>query len=321
MSELFGSVVGHTAVIQQLRTAVHGGRLPHALLLAGPHGVGKYLVARGLAQMLLCDARQGEPKACGQCGSCKRVAQGSSESLMVVAPDEGKATISVEQIRQIIEFTQLRSFSRVGRVILIDQVHGLGPQAANLILKTLEEPPSGTHFLLVTSQVSSILSTIRSRCQLLRFGPLDPKQVQTITQCPVWVAEASRGSPAAAMALREEGFVEFRSQAMRAFLKMLKASDGSEHELIDDLRQDVKDRDQMQWLLVFWLQFCRDLRVHHSGAGQLIHQDLPELKNVALAPTLVDKVFQRVLSGTYDVMGNVDRPLILDNALINWARP
>src|SRR4051812_15628421 len=155
---IFEKINGHDQQIRALTEAVTKNRLPQSLLFVGPSGIGKKLVALGLAQVLVCERRKpSETKACGECGPCVRVARQSSEDLLFIEPQG--ASIKIEQAHEILRFISLRRLGRA-RVIIINEAQLLGPQAGNALLKSLEEPPGETFFILVTQNSGAILTTI-----------------------------------------------------------------------------------------------------------------------------------------------------------------
>lgn len=168
---------GHQETYLRLLERVTLGRLPHALLFTGPEGIGKRRVAEFLAKALLCASAD---KPCGTCGSCRLVAEGKHPDLMIVEADGER--IKIDRIRELIRDFAFSPLMGTGRVVLIPEAHALNPAAANALLKTLEEPPAGTHFLLVTHSPGWIPRTIVSRCQIVRFRPLSRSDLQEILQ-------------------------------------------------------------------------------------------------------------------------------------------
>ncbi|MEK7357797.1 MAG: DNA polymerase III subunit, partial [Bdellovibrionota bacterium] len=216
MARLLDRLQGHGSVLKPLIEAAARERLAPTLIFNGPSGVGKRLAALALAQSLVCE--KSRDAACGECGGCLRIERGQSESLLVIEPDG--AQIKIEQARDVLQFISLRALGRA-RVIVIDQAHLLGPQAANALLKSLEEPPSGTYFILVTPLASAILPTIRSRSQLVRFAPLDVKSLRAVlgANADEWVLRSARGSVETARRMMEDR-AEFHEieTATRAYL-------------------------------------------------------------------------------------------------------
>lgn len=180
----FQVVAGHRRLVSLLARAVARDRVPPALLLAGPHGIGKRRVAQALAEALNClepvaTADGSGRDACGACGSCRKIARGMHPDVIVVEPGES-GTIKIEQVRDVIDRAQYRPFEGRRRVVIVDEADAMVPQAQNALLKTLEEPPSGSVFILVSSVPDTLLQTVRSRCPRLRFAPLLPADVAAV---------------------------------------------------------------------------------------------------------------------------------------------
>src|SRR5262249_24546682 len=142
------------------------GTLPPSLIFAGPQGVGKRLTAVALAQALNC-----EQGGCGACPVCARIARGVHADVLVVEPGDS-GTIKVDQVREAIDRTAYRPFEGRRRVVIVDEADALVPEAQNALLRTLEEPPPASVFVLIPARPEMLLPTVRSRCQRLRFGPL-----------------------------------------------------------------------------------------------------------------------------------------------------
>lgn len=166
---------------------MQSGRLHHALLIHGPVGIGKLALAEQFAQLLLCESSPGVPKPCGACDGCRWYIAGSHPDLRRLEPesmarrvgmdDEGETPapgttraakpsqeIKVDQVRGLDSFLSLRSHRGRRRVVLVHPAEAMNPNAANALLKALEEPQPGAHFILVSHRPARLLPTIRSRC-------------------------------------------------------------------------------------------------------------------------------------------------------------
>lgn len=161
----------HAAVIGQVKSAWEAGRLPHAILLQGADGLGKRQLAAWLAAAVLCESSTATLQYCGKCASCQLIAAGSHPDRHWVCPEEGKQLISVDQIRDdaVAKLTQT-SYLQGYKAVIVEPAHQMTPQAANSLLKTLEEPTPRSMLILVTSRPSSLLPTVRSRCQKLSLA-------------------------------------------------------------------------------------------------------------------------------------------------------
>lgn len=179
----FDAIVGQAQATTGLRQAIQRGRLPHALLLHGPTGIGKATCAGVLAQALNC-APSDFADACGVCASCQKVSRGLHPDVLWVEPMKGIIRLGqVSQRKQkgvegspphepIVSWVGYRPYEGQRRVVVIDDAHAMNPSAQNALLKTLEEPPPSSTLVLVTSSPGALLPTIRSRCQDLRLQPL-----------------------------------------------------------------------------------------------------------------------------------------------------
>ncbi|MCY4511147.1 MAG: DNA polymerase III subunit [Acidobacteria bacterium] len=222
-----GAIRGHAAVRRLLARAVARDRLPPSLVLSGPDGVGKRQVAVGLAELLNCeavrDAGAGVPESCGACPPCRRIARGVHADVLAVAPGD-TGTIKVDAVRGVVEQAAYRPFEGRRRVVIVDDADRLVAEAQNALLKTLEEPPPASVFLLVTHRPHLLLPTVRSRCPELRFGSLAPDEVVDVLvgECGVAppaapaVAAAADGSVARALEAGSDEYLQAREPAAAA---------------------------------------------------------------------------------------------------------
>ena len=197
---MLSAVIGHAKLLSLVSRAIARDTLPQALLLAGPAGVGKRRVAVAAAAAINCL----EPRAvgvlerdgCGQCPACRRILRGVHPDVIVVEPGE-TGSIRIEQVREVIDRAGYRPFEGRRRVVVVDEADALVPHAQNALLKTLEEPPPASTFILVSSKPDALLSTVRSRCQRLRFGPLIPSEVaEALTRDHGWEKAEARAAAA-----------------------------------------------------------------------------------------------------------------------------
>ena len=145
-------------------------RLPHALLLHGQAGLGKNAFSMRLAQLLLCRERSDDDAACGSCHSCGLFRSGNHPDLLRVAPLEDSSNILVDQVRGVIDFLSFKPHTASHKIVLISPAEAMNVNAANSLLKILEEPPAGTLLILVATHLARVSVTIRSRCTRMAFS-------------------------------------------------------------------------------------------------------------------------------------------------------
>jgi DNA polymerase III subunit delta' len=311
----FPAIVGHGPLLDLVARAAVRGTLPPSLIFTGPEGVGKRLAAIGLAQLVNCLAPAGAsggaaPAPCGACASCKRIARGVHADVLLVEPEEG-GPIKIDLIREAVERTAYRPFEGRRRVVIIDDAHAVNEAAQNALLKTLEEPPAASSFVLVTSRPGVLLPTVRSRCQVLRFGRLAPADVAGVlmrdhgfTPEDAHAAAAlSDGSIGAALEGGTDAAVEAREAAAR-MLEMVAGSREPRGRLESAKALIGKgDRDELTRRLHAVSSILRDLGVLLSRA------DERNLANADLKPRLAG--LQRSFDGerAIDAFSAVDRAL------------
>jgi DNA polymerase III subunit delta' len=207
------SVLGQSRVVENLRAAARAGRLHHAYLFEGPEGLGKATTARALAMQLNCDRGSG----CGECDPCRKIEGGTHPDVIWFDMSSKGLT---ERVRELVAAVGFRPHEGKARVVILDPADGLilraegaVGQAANALLKTLEEPPADTHFVLVTAEARRLPVTVLSRCQRLRFLPVEEAQIaRWLTdehgvdpQAALEAAQLAGGSPGRALAETQAG--------------------------------------------------------------------------------------------------------------------
>jgi DNA polymerase III subunit delta' len=284
----FSAIAGHLPVVELLSRAVERGTLPQSLVFAGPRGVGKRLTAVALAQALNCERGGG---GCGACAACARIARGVHADVLVIEPGDS-GTIKVDQVRDAIDRAAYRPFEGRRRVVIVEEADALVPEAQNALLKTLEEPPPASVFVLITARPDVLLPTVRSRCQRLRFGPLSPAEVADVLMRDHGFADAdaraaaavSDGSVGRALDRAADDAIEARAAAAR----LLKAASttADPRRRLDGAKALVggsADRDELSRRLLAMASLLRDLGLLGAQGGDraVANADLaPELRSL-----------------------------------------
>lgn len=271
----FRDIVGHRHLTSLLARAVGRGTVPPTLLLAGPAGVGKWRVARALAEAVNCMSPV-DGDACGACRSCERIARDLHVDVLAVeADDTGK--IKVDVARGVLEQCAYRPFEGQRRVVILRDADALVTEAQNALLKSLEEPPPATMFVLTSSAPDALLRTVRSRTMRLTFGRLpvdnlvhvlmrDHGQPESEARRVAMLADGSLG---AALALGSSELGEMRDAATTllgaAGAANLAGRLAIAKRVVGEKKAE-RTRQEMQALLHVASSLVRDVAVLHAGA-------------------------------------------------------
>jgi len=319
----FGQILGQPTAVATLERAIARGQAHHAYRFEGPDGVGKAACALAFAQALVCH----DPvnKGCGHCRGCELAKTISAEEPHVpLHPDVvfvgrgiyppnliGRTTpeatgISVQQIRRLV--LARSGFSpHEGRALcfIVHNAHELTISAANALLKTLEEPPPKTHFVLLTSQPGQLLDTIRSRTLAVRFAPLSDALVSQISGVPADIARLAQGSVAAALELADEETHQQRQAFVDRALEAIDAPDLA--TAIGFVSQKAEGRDalkrQLEYLAnalstraVARLESDPRLSVRHARQHQCVLKALDGVEHNAQPALLLEAMIAELRS-------------------------
>jgi len=209
----FTELLGQQRAKSLLGRSLSSGRIGHAYLFRGPDGVGKKLFAEAMAKALNCRT-SGPAEFCGHCLSCRKFLSGNHPDYTVESPEKG--SIKIERVRQLCKSLSYPPYESERRIVVIEDIHTMRAEAANNLLKTLEEPPPG-NVLILTAEVSkNILPTISSRCQIIPFFPLSSAETMSILQNgshldaeqSSLLARLSEGSPGQALLFHHTDVLE-----------------------------------------------------------------------------------------------------------------
>jgi DNA polymerase-3 subunit delta' len=314
-------IIGHRRLTTLIARAIERDSLPPTLLFAGPSGVGKWATARATAQAVNCPERVTPAAtdlaldACGKCRSCDRIARGVHVDVIAVEPDD-KASIKIDVIREVLSGTGYRPFEGRRRVVLIREADALEAASQNALLKSLEEPPPGTMFILTTALPGALLPTVRSRCMRLRFGRLTTTEIAAalIRDHDYSDIDAKQTAPIAdgsigqALALIDNDLAMFRELAIGLLQHTAGRADAQSRvqaasALHSGGSKKERTREDVAIVLRLMASMLRDLEAINAGA------DASVLANPLLAADL--EPLARAYSGdrARAAFGAVDRAL------------
>lgn len=293
-------VYGQGHILRELEPSLRQGRAAHAYLLVGPPQVGKMTLALDLARSVNCLQGPGAP--CGSCSQCVRIGLGQHAGVRIVAvhradpdgptrPDSNEGprrsrgtVIGINAIKEVLRQVNLKPYEGTCTVIIFDRAELMSDQAANALLKTLEEPTPQVMLLLLTADEEALLTTIRSRCRrlLLRSVPkglmverlvashgVDPDRAE-------WLARLARGCPGwAVTALAEgEGLLENRGAHLARLMEVCDSGLEARFSFANDLAfLFPRDREAVRQVFYLWLRWWRDLLLIKEGAEEYVHNE------------------------------------------------
>lgn len=287
MAYLGQGIKGHEKIHQRLITAIQKQNFPHALFFSGPSGVGKKKMAWAMAQSLLCDKSS---PACGECFSCQRVEKEESESVLFISPKT--LQIKIDEVRGITGFLALQTLARA-KIVIVDEADRLNLQAANSLLKIVEEPPLKSFFFFISSSPSRLPVTLRSRLQTVRFKKLPSDIIQSLTSEEGWLISAAQGRMDIINQLKDKK--ELRALSLELW-KRIFVKDTPPFAM--NFPPELKDRKQALFVSQSWQWLLRDGRMMKAGEKSgFIHGDQGDLREqIALLPTgVLDFLIQQIL--------------------------
>lgn len=296
---MFDKLIGNNHLKEIFKRLLNNGRLPHSLLFVGEEGVGKRAFALELAKAFVCQNLQPSGEACDACGACRRAEKfdfpkpdDRDEFKKVIFsehPDIGlvipyNRNILVQAIRNLETEANFRPFEAKARFFIIDNADKMNDEASNALLKTLEEPSATTFIFLITSRPASLLTTIRSRCQTVRFAPVETKQIEgylegtkhyTIEDAEL-LSKLAHGSIGRALDLDLGRFRRQRETVLKILESLLENSNRAALLKIAEEINDAKNKDYYEIYLEILQTLIHDIWTLHHGESEekIINADL-----------------------------------------------
>ncbi len=317
------------ALWRGLIARLQAGRLPHALLLTGPAGLGKRHFADSFSRAMLCGSPLENGSACGHCRGCLLLEAGSHPDYLRVEPEEEGKGIGIDKVRELASFQALKSQYGRQRVIQLQPADRLNINAANALLKTLEEPAGDTVLILTTDRPMALLPTIRSRCQQVIFRPIsDPSaevlawlqgQLPVDAQPPATLMQMAAGAPLKALSLVTEGELALRQEL---FNELLALEQGS----LSSLKLAERWLEKGASRVLPWLYFCLADMVQLKMVPTASRLTNPMLRDdlQALAEKVDLELLQALLGLVQEriglLQGQANQQVILEEILLAWKQ-
>jgi len=306
------NLTGHQWAVDMLKKHVIHGTTRHAYLFSGPPGLGRRTLALRFAQALNCQTPVSAGIPCGTCRDCKQIEAMQHADLSIVQADSEGGTLKVDQIREVRRSITYKPYQSKYRVALFLRFQEANDNAANALLKTLEEAPSYAVLILTADNPEQLLPTILSRCEVLRLRPLKIEEVKRDLESrgvesgrAKLIAHISGGRPGYARRLvQDDLLLEKREERLNDLLTLLPASRVEKFKYADQLS---KDKDSMRQTILFWLSYWRDVMLRTAqAASPLVNVDRNvEIEDIAGHMDLSSA--RRVVSGLEEALEKMER--------------
>ncbi|MBI2354925.1 MAG: DNA polymerase III subunit delta' [Deltaproteobacteria bacterium] len=320
----FSDIVGHERIVEVLRRSIRSGKTAHSYIFEGVPGCGRRKTALALIQAIFCPAASDD--ACGVCPACRKVAGGNHADIHWVSPLPDKRDISIDQLREMQRELALRPYEAPRKACIIEPAERMSVNAANSLLKTLEEPPGNAIIILLTENAAMLLPTIRSRCQPVRFAPLSPEHVRLLLErggmegaSAALLAQMADGSMQRALVLDDETLAMRRELV----LKHLGGLDAGRVATVFDASEELAgNRDEALETLDMLLSFARDMIHLAAGSSDIVNTAVrPALESFA-AGLKLDRIMQiagDIMETRAAVQRNANVKLALDQLFMKMA--
>ncbi|TDT50572.1 DNA polymerase III subunit delta' [Fonticella tunisiensis] len=272
------SVVGQEFVKESFKRAFENKRISHSYILTGPDGTGKSIFALYMASSLLC---RGEEKPCRKCSSCIKIKNNNHPDVKIISGET--KSIGVENVRNIIDEIYTKPYEGDRKIVIIKKVDNITVQGQNAILKTLEEPPEDTTIIMLAENLNSILPTIQSRCQILRFARTSGDSIKNFLRKQNYdedkiktAVNFSDGIVGRALKFFDENYLKLRLETIDIARRLPKSRPGELMELTDFF---VKNKDKINDILDILSIWYRDIIIikHSRDKELVINADFYEL--------------------------------------------
>jgi DNA polymerase-3 subunit delta' len=315
-------VIGHKEVVERLKNALHSGRIANAYIFSGPSNVGKEFVAINFAKALNC-LSEGDD-SCNECIACRKIDDGNYADVMMIRPEGTR--LKIDQMRSLQRRGSYRAMEGKYKVYIITEAEKMTAEAANSLLKTLEEPPGNMVLILLTSSYSSLFQTIRSRCQSVKFSLVPQKLLsdELIRRFGLsdskakWIALRSQGKVSKALELMEKDSESAEDEVLESFLDLIWKNKAS----LLHIFKKAESLGKMQEPFDILLSWYRDLLLVKQGCSQdlLIHSDKKrDLEKMASAYSeiRIERYIRNILRTQNLIQRNVNPNLALEVMMLH----
>ncbi|MDD5108128.1 MAG: DNA polymerase III subunit delta' [Candidatus Omnitrophica bacterium] len=316
----FSDILGHKKSLNIINAYIEGSSFSGGFIFSGPEGIGKRMVAQVCAQKLNCTAQNDKP--CGLCVACRKIEKLEHPDLHII--QNGQSQIKIEDIRGILREANFRPYEGSMKIFIIDNAHKLNIEAANSLLKTLEEPPKDVLIILITHKPQNIIKTISSRCKQIKFSPLVRGELETILIKDYSLDKAaahflsfySEGRLGLALRLKDSLYL---AQKNKIFDSFVLSSKPLEPNLMGQNKEELRS---CLNILASWF---RDIYLIKAGCPdkEIIHLDrIGDLSKIHLRFSFkqLDDIMATISDSSLYLEKNINSKLLLHNLGALWQR-
>ena len=320
----FDRIIGHERQIENLKNAINKNSVSHSYLFEGEEGLGKKKTALAFSKTLLCKGEKDQP--CNICSSCIKFDSENHPDFKIIVPNK-KGTIVIEEIEKIINAVSTSPFEGKRKVFVIDDSHAMNMEGMNTLLKTLEEPPSFMNIILVTSISNKLLPTILSRCQRIRFYPVENTKIMKLLEeeksldkdRSAFIADFAKGSIGKSIEIaRSEEFFNRRNEVISIIDDILK---GDETKGLSAVKFFNDNKDDIHGILDIMLYWFRDLLIYKEvgRTNLIINKDKLEIlsKQSSIDFNKINDIMKKIENTRVNIKNNVNFALSIETMLLN----
>jgi DNA polymerase-3 subunit delta' len=325
------NIVGHEHAVDILRRTLAAGQVRHAYLFAGSEHIGKSLLASRFAQTLLCtggpDPQVAPQDPCNTCLACRKVLHGNHPDVHIIARAADKQAIVIEQIRMLQSDAARRTLEGRRNIFIIQDAHEMNLQAANCLLKTLEEPEADVVLLLTVPETGLLLPTILSRVQLITMQLLPVTQIKSAL-IEHWEVEQDEANLIAALAsgrigwavqaVEDDDMLAERKEQLDLLTKVLTASKVQRFEIVQHIGTDGE---KVRSLLDLWLLWWRDIVLAANGCLDLTvnvdRRDLLKVQATKIGSSEAQRMIRTIVQTQETLSQNVSARLALEVLMLD----
>lgn len=319
----FNQILGHEKQIEALKNSITNGSVSHCYLFEGEKGLGKRSIALAFSKALLCKEGQGEP--CNICSSCIKFDSKNHPDFKLLSPEKG--LIAKKEVESLIRSIATKPFESNKKIFIIDDSDTMRLDSQNTILKTLEEPPSYINIILVTSNITKLLPTILSRCQIIKFYPIDNSKIINLLvkdyefdiNKAKFIADFTKGSREKSIELaNSESFFEKREEIIMIIDSLLKGDKIKAFTSMDFFNANKENIEEILDIIIYWF---RDLLIYKEvgDTSLLANRDRVEIlsQQTFIDFNKISDIIYKVEDTKNNLKRNVNFGLSLETMLLS----